>query len=667
MSILATDQDFIGSADPIGDAWRLAWTPPDRRPTRIWANTNVNLQGDYAKRGYFTTTDTRYLELPIDLFDDDRVRMINILKAVQTFGSGVADICFQRIFADRPGPYMANYQTDDDSEQHYLTRVKPTFEASPVNRSLYDRLHKKRDLYQWPHMNAYFQGANLNSLQRKSIQYQLNDEVWCWSPKMLGEAWARTSAFSRICKIFNISQGGLVDTDWHECHEAGRRYENAWRCTACNHLQPLDFFGHLKSDPGQRAGIVWADDARRSDGTWNYGRAAETTRLRCVNCAAELPDTPKTWDLVNRSQEYICLDDDRPYTNVSLHWNALVRGQYASLAEKFLRATELQKQGSTAKLEEFYQKHLARFWDPSMAIQKITLTTTDYLKENPFTPGYKAAKISEEKIRFLTADYQQGTGNEGRHLWVECRAWRVKGKGSRLLWEGRVRTFDDLRQLQLLLDVTDPATCIDGSFEMMEVAAVCARYGWTMLCGDDKETFQHAAPKSKTSRHAQPRRRPFSPRLQIDPHKGRTGAGRSFAYCFYWSNPTVKNITYRLRHGHGAPWEIPVDVSPEYRDQIDSEAKKRFVNKQTGNVEYRWVKYKTDNHHWDGECMQVVCALIAELIDFDFDEIDDAARPKHSFESSAPTIEARPITENSKTTAQLPPHNQPQQLELITA
>ena len=151
MSILPTDSFANLGADPIGAAWRMAWTPPDRRPIWEWAATNVNLQGQYVNKGLFSIADSRHLELPFRYALNDEVRQLNILKAVQTFGTGIADIHFQYVFAESPGPCMWTLQTDDDAEQHYLTRVKPTLESSPLPRviDLVRRLHKKRDLYQF--------------------------------------------------------------------------------------------------------------------------------------------------------------------------------------------------------------------------------------------------------------------------------------------------------------------------------------------------------------------------------------------------------------------------------------------------------------------------------------------------------------------------------------
>jgi phage terminase large subunit GpA-like protein len=217
------------------------------------------LEGAFARKGQFSLVGSRYLELPFALLTDDRVRMLNLAKAPQTAGSLVAEIYLQFVFCNRPGPFMMTFQSDDDAEEHYATRIEPTFLKTEPNREMFMKLRKRRALYRWPHMSLFIQGANMNSLQSKSIRYEWNDEVWRWRPGLLEEAWKRTHAFRRVCKILNISQGGLVGTDWEECWEGGRRYENGVRCEnpACDRLQPLSFCGSMVDDPKAFDGIVW--------------------------------------------------------------------------------------------------------------------------------------------------------------------------------------------------------------------------------------------------------------------------------------------------------------------------------------------------------------------------------------------------------------------------
>ena len=53
-------------------------------------------------------------------------------------------------------------------------------------------------------------------------------------------------------------------------------------------------------------------------------------------------------------------------------------------------------------------------------------------------------------------------------------------------------------------------------------------------------------------------------------------------------------------------------LTEAYQTQLDSERKREVINKATGQMTVRWVKFR-ENHGWDCECMQVVAASVARL------------------------------------------------------
>jgi len=112
--------------DPIERAWIDAWTPPDRRGIRVFAENEVEIAGDYSVTGRFKVGFSTFLPFPLECLDNDVTRMVNVLKAPRTAGSLVGDIFFQDIHANKPAPTMATFQTDDDAERHQPQRpAKP--------------------------------------------------------------------------------------------------------------------------------------------------------------------------------------------------------------------------------------------------------------------------------------------------------------------------------------------------------------------------------------------------------------------------------------------------------------------------------------------------------------------------------------------------------------
>jgi len=142
-----------------------------------------------------------------------------------------------------------------------------------------------------------------------------------------------------------------------------------------------------------------------------------------------------------------------------------------------------------------------------------------------------------------------------------------------------------------------------------------------MLMGDDRESFPHQIRKGRRKETVQ---KPFSKVQKYDVMKGK-GPARYVNYLL-WSNPTIKDMLHRVRHGNGVLWELPMDVPDWYRDQLDSEQRKKI--RKGSRWGHRWepkVRSNPNNHIWDCECMQFARALMAGLLPFDVLAYDEPA------------------------------------------
>lgn len=637
--------------DEIIQGWRHGWREIDRRAIKVWAR-GLNLQGDYANLGNFRLSP--HLEAPLDALSHDLVRMVNLRKATQTFGSGLGDLFFHHTMKNNPGPFMATFQSDDDALEHWETRLKPTMEANEFGRAQLAGLHRRRSLFKFPAMNAYVQGANRNSLQRKSVRFVWNSEIWLWQRGYLQDAFARTNAYRSRSKILNESQAGVAGDDEDLNWTAGRQHECAWSCPRCSRAQPLAFFAgrrdpateaELRGENGKtiKAGILWNHDARRADNRWDIARAAESARLVCIYCAADFPDTPDTWRMVETRLSYLCTTPDIPIRNSSFRWPSLVMGEYRNMVAEFLQATEAKTSGAVEPLKKFFQKKLVIPWDDSLVETPAILRTGQY---------HMGERLPGATLTFLTADYQEGRKNDSEHYWIEVSDTRAADPRlgtpavSRMVFTGRCESADEIRAKQLELGIKDKCVCVDGGDRLLYIAGVCARFGWTVFVGDDREFMPHIVRGRK-----KPILRAWAPRKRVDPGRGSKLQGRVFAWCFLWSNPSVKNIAWRNRHGHGIKMEWPADLPQFYRDGLDSEAKIRVIAKANGQVTYVWKKLHEFNHPWDLFCMRTAAALIAGIIAFD---LDDNARPDPTAKKLKPADDATPTA----------PHDRPEQLEL---
>ena len=233
----------------ISQAFSAAFTPFDRGEIYEWLRDNITLGTSYAKQGPFRIENSEYLRRAYELLRSDSTRVVNLLKGTQTGGTLVADTWLPYLMANSPGPVMWAGQSNDDCSDHFITRPQGLIENCKALQDLWERRHKKINLYLLPHMSIYVGGSGEAFLQRKSIKYLITDECWNWKPGMMKEAFARVTAFGDSYKILNISQAGTNGDDWTEQTNEAKWYYWHYTCAKCNHMQPFEFFGAMLDDP----------------------------------------------------------------------------------------------------------------------------------------------------------------------------------------------------------------------------------------------------------------------------------------------------------------------------------------------------------------------------------------------------------------------------------
>ena len=191
------------------------------------------------------------------------------------------------------------------------------------------------------------------------------------------------------------------------------------------------------------------------------------------------------------------------------------------------------------------------------------------------------------------------------------RAWSANGS-SRLLWNERILTFEDIRTLQERFTIHPNLVFLDAGHAAYEVYRQCSEYGWTALIGDRRPTFVHRGRDGKSVH------RFYSPRRKVV-----LGHNKSCS-VFYWSNLNCKDILARLRRNQrpekGATWEVPDDIDDDYLAQMESEHRIKDGGK------WLWKQIGSrPNHLWDCEAMQVVAVVMLKLVGREFSSSDPVA------------------------------------------
>ncbi|MBP4049010.1 phage terminase large subunit family protein [Chromobacterium violaceum] len=131
------------------------WAPPDRVPTREWANRFRYLSSvEAARPGKFVLSVTPYLEWengPLDAIDDPAVREVVCQKSAQVaWTSGVLGNALGKWIDTDPSPILVLFPKDGAAKEYMAEKFQPMVEATPRLRekvNLTSRKAQQRQLF----------------------------------------------------------------------------------------------------------------------------------------------------------------------------------------------------------------------------------------------------------------------------------------------------------------------------------------------------------------------------------------------------------------------------------------------------------------------------------------------------------------------------------------
>jgi hypothetical protein len=316
------------------------------------------------------------------------------------------------------------------------------------------------------------------------------------------------------------------------------------------------------------------------------------TYYECPRCKHAFSDDAKTRRELSLASEYKAMNPNAVRGVCSIRYSILPVWwtSWGEVACEWVEAQQMARENDFSALKQFINKRLAEPWTEREMEPAAELLGSDYTKQD-YADGQKWEK---EMHRFLTADKQRD------HFWIVVRAW-AQDASSRLIYEGRVNTFEQIANIAQRLKVQPRLCFVDAQFETQEVYFWCAKHNWTALHGSGDDRFYHnLGGQQQEARYYSPTKR--------------HGVGRDLVVRYiYWASDPVKDKLAALRRGAGESWEIPKDVSDDYIEQIDAEVKKDFIHPKTKQVTQRWQRVRRHNHLWDCEAMQVAVAMILKL------------------------------------------------------
>lgn len=574
--------------------------PPDRLPLSVLATREVFLSGSQYGAKYDLAVVPAH-EFVLDAFKDPRIKEIANV-AVTGFGkTTIFEVCGSYAVAQDPGDLLMLGQNDKLIKDWMESRFLKVLRRSPWTRDFIpsgkDRNDAKKTSIIFRHMSMFTGGANESNTQEKSMRYCFGDEVWKWAQGIIGEFLKRHhNRMNR--KMLLQSQGGDEGTEWHEFCRNGKWHVGHHQCPECREFFPVEMknliYGVVNPDTGKR------QVQRDPNDEYDWPAIYDSVRYVCPGCETEFEDN------VNNRRQWSKVkpvwDGNKHFPDrVTYSWTFMTvwTKEWREIAKLWILANDQRKKGNLEPLKQFINKDLGQFWEEPSDSPTLQTGGERYAK----MLFHEGEKWEGEHYRFMTIDVQKG------HFWCVVRAWKIGG-ASRLLWEGKIGTWQSLFEIQRRYGIENPDVAIDGAYEIDEVIKQVSKHcgpdiegWWKVFIGEDSAkgyAFDVGTPK-----------RPKRVWKIYSKYKYDTTASQIRFRTIRFSNLRAKDALKGIMSISDGHFGIPVDISKEYVAQMASETKRE----STPGV-WRWMKIKDhyDNHLWDNEVQQVVMATIRGIL-----------------------------------------------------
>ena len=593
--------------NPLPELWRRAIEPPPDLKPWEWCAENVQAIPYSPQPGPFDPDYHPAIKPIMEAIADPRASIVVIRGNVQSIKTLACEMMITWSVVNDPGPTLFLQAQDPEAADEMKTRLRPLWDHVPAVRDLLpsgiDRTNMTRDTVLFRNgMALWVLGAhNTRNLQRRTIRRVLMDECWQYPPGRMGEAMARVTAFGFMGKVVASSQAGEPDDDFDRLWQRTDQAEWTFRCHECGTRQPFAW-SQIEFEPIK-------DEA----GDYDYRAIAETVRMNCAGCDATFSDSDETRRDLNATGQFIAANDNADVGISGFGLNALSSMRWAALVEEYLRAKVASWSGDYGALKIWHQKRMAKpFGDSADEDFSLGITGAGYAAADEWEDEAGLATMGgairilpkwEDKpgvvrLRILSVDVQRD------HFWAVVRSVAEDGR-TRLTWAGKLSSYEEIHEMQKAREIHHSLVfidCGDKPFSNAGVYAHAAKFGWTCLRGDGRESFPHRdrdRPNGRVLRY-------YSPVRKVP-------IGGTNVRVHHWSNLSVKDILHNLQR-LPERWQTPDDLAelcPSYEEQMSSE---RRVKRKAGKG-YVWeVVGKRPNHLRDCECQIVAALLMLRLI-----------------------------------------------------
>lgn len=537
-----------------------------------WAvDSDIKIDG----KSFIPTRIPQLLE-PMQAMIDPKIRIGTFCKPVQSGGSSVGEIVSAFWLSFYHGLLQENWQNDLKAKERWQTRILRMLRSCPDLKwagGIYD---EKICSARFINSMLIVQGVAADgALDSETVPLMINEEVHLWPAGTLDKARRRQTLVWNP-KALDISNASNEGDQMHAAYESGTMKVWEVLCPGCKQYHEMQFrFDEKRSDLG---GLRFDTDAGRSaGGKYNFSKLAPTIRYQ-MPCGFVVHDTPaERRALVGRYRQ---TNDGALESHASWTYEgvSVTEIRWLDLVEEWLKACRAKNAGDLAPLEKFVKERECRFWgERSIPFSGMVVVNNSLKQSREGLPGRIA--------RFWFADKQRGYKAKGelRHYWLVIRDV-MSNCDSQLVYEGMVQTDNDLIARLGEHECILQAGAVDCTWDRDNVLEFCYRSGCNAQTTSAQDRlFFH--PLEKIYRNYSPPDA-LCKQLKVPPKYPYVLVGSDYKpnpqESLHWSVHRIAHIKllYFLR-GHQETvkrnngiefikWEVPGDVSEEYKRQLES-------------------------------------------------------------------------------------------------
>ncbi|MEQ9823458.1 MAG: phage terminase large subunit family protein [Puniceicoccaceae bacterium] len=591
----------------------LRWS--DREPVNHWAESVGYRLPASLRSSTFRPEMTPWLNRPLERLFADGVKRVTLLGPVQGAKSTLGEATIGYIRDKDPGNILYNWEDHGKAQQTWDERIDPLIRANRVFRPHYqDEKLKKLSIVWKDGFWFRMQGIKaVKSRQSSSVRYCINEEVKDWDPGALTDVIKRvTAAWNAL--VINISPASYWDKESGTGDELFMLYHEGtceeWEvpCLKCGEYQWMEFD---RDDKGNAGGMLWdsSDAVRLASGRFDWPKLASTIRWQCAHCGHEHEDTPSVRAALAHAGRYRQTNMGPVPGNLSYRYNALTVPwiPFIDLVKEHYAAVMDARVGRLQLLEDFCQKRKVVFFDRRDRPVENQIAMTGGVR--------KGQRLEGADFTLMDVDKQKD------HFWVIIRDWKrltddpSQWLHTRLVFEGRVSSENDVEALREEFDVLPQLVWVDSGYRANEVYRMCARFGYTAIKGEDTNYYHHII-TYRDGRQTKKRktREIYSEPIDIDVYEGTADQGRVYCPLILYSKQSIRDRLAWVRSAPGIRYEIPEDVSEDYKLHNDAEVLRETQLPRTGQYVKVWVQMRRRNDLFVCEAYQVLQADVVGLL-----------------------------------------------------